>query len=129
MHTLGGWWKSSGETRRIKKKKKIQKTSDSLELEIWYYKGKQVTGEPVAQNSKAWRQPFAHEASSSVDTESQKVTEATWGPLSPQIAGHIALCGSRLLHGQENLWKTNWRSSRSPSSQTRWWTELQRKCC
>ena len=32
------------------------------------------------------------------------------GPLSPYIAGHIALHGSRLLHGQEDLWKATWRS-------------------
>ena len=31
------------------------------------------------------------------------------GPLSPHIAGRIALLGSRLLHGQENLWKTTRR--------------------
>ena len=32
------------------------------------------------------------------------------GPLSPCIAGHAALHGSRLLHGQEDLWKTTRRS-------------------
>ena len=32
------------------------------------------------------------------------------GPLSPHIAGHIALHGSRLLHGQEDLWKRTRRS-------------------
>ena len=32
------------------------------------------------------------------------------GPLPPNIARHIALYGSRLLHGQENLWKTTWQS-------------------
>ena len=52
--------------------------SDNPEAEIRYYKGKQVSGEPVAQNSKAWVQPLAHGASSSVDKESQKYTEATW---------------------------------------------------
>ena len=52
--------------------------SDNPEAEIWYYKGKQVTGEPAAQNSEAWEQPLAHGASSSVDKESQKDTEATW---------------------------------------------------
>ena len=40
--------------------------------------GTQVTGEPVTQNNKAWRQHLAHGASSSVDKESQKDTEATW---------------------------------------------------
>ena len=34
--------------------------SDNPEAGIWYYKGKQVTGKPVAQNSKAWEQPLAH---------------------------------------------------------------------
>ena len=31
------------------------------------------------------------------------------GPLSPHVAEHIPLNGSRLLQGQENLWKTTWR--------------------
>ena len=79
--------------------------SDHPAVETWYYKG-----EPVAQNNKAWEQPLAHGASSSVDQESQKNTEATWDPLPPNIAGHIALHGSRLLHGQEDLWKTTRRS-------------------
>ena len=47
--------------------------SGNPEAETWYYKE-----EPVAQNSKAWEQPLAHGASSSVDKESQKDTEATW---------------------------------------------------
>ena len=54
------------------------KDSDDPEAETWYYKGKQVTEKPVAQNSEAWEQPLAHGASSSVDKESQKDTEATW---------------------------------------------------
>ena len=32
------------------------------------------------------------------------------GHLSPNISGHIALYGSRLLHSQEDLWKTTTRS-------------------
>ena len=52
--------------------------SDNREAEIWYCKRKQVTWEPVAQDSEAWGQPLAHGASSSVDKESQKNTEATW---------------------------------------------------
>ena len=52
--------------------------SDNPEAEISYYKGKQVTGEPVAQNNKAWEHRLAQGASSSVDKESQKDTEATW---------------------------------------------------
>ena len=32
------------------------------------------------------------------------------GPLSPHIAEHIPPHGSSILHGQENLWKTTWRS-------------------
>ena len=52
--------------------------SDNPEAEIWYFKGKQVTEKPVAQNSKAWEQPLAHGASSSVDEGKSKDTEATW---------------------------------------------------
>ena len=51
----------------------VSEDSDNPEAETWYYKGKLV-----AQNSKAWGQPLAHGASSSVDQESQKNTEATW---------------------------------------------------
>ena len=72
---------------------------DNPEAEIWHYKG-----EPFAQNSKVWRQPLAHGASSSVGKESQKDTEATWNRYL-QISH-----GGRLLHGQENLWKIIWRS-------------------
>ena len=46
--------------------------SDNPAAETWYYKE-----EPVAQNSEAWEQTLAHGASSSVDKESQKDTEAT----------------------------------------------------
>ena len=66
--------------------------SDNPEAEIWYYQG---------QNSKAWEQPLAHGVSSSVDKDSQKDIAATT---------HIPLCGSHLLDGQGNLWKTTWRS-------------------
>ena len=47
--------------------------SDNFAAGIWYYEG-----ELVAQNNKAWENPLAHGASSSVDQESQKKTEATW---------------------------------------------------
>ena len=47
--------------------------SNNPEAETWYYKE-----EPVAQNSKAWVNPIARGASSSVDQEHQKNTEATW---------------------------------------------------
>ena len=47
--------------------------SDNLAAGTWYYKE-----ELVAQNNKSWVQPLAHGVSSSVDQESQKVTEATW---------------------------------------------------
>ena len=52
---------------------------DNPEAEIWYCKGKQVTEEPVAQNSEAWGTTRCHHgASSSIDKGSQKDTEATW---------------------------------------------------
>ena len=62
------------------------------EAEVWYYTGQHVTGKPVAQNSKAWRQHLAHGASSSVDKESQKDTEATWKhylQISPHTSHHV----------------------------------------
>ena len=72
MHTLVGWWKSSGETRRIKRKK-IQKTPTILRLEPGTVKEK-----PIAQDNEAWENTVAYGTSSSVDQESQKNTEATW---------------------------------------------------
>ena len=50
-----------------------EEDSDNPAAGTWYYKG-----ELVGQNRKAWEKPLAHEASSSVDQESQKNTEATW---------------------------------------------------
>ena len=73
--------------------------SDNPEAETWYYQG-----EPVAHNSKAWE----HGASFSVDKS--KGYRSDMEPLSPNITEQIPLYGSRLLHGQENLWKTTWRS-------------------
>ena len=66
--------------------------SDNPEAEIWYIKGKQVTGKPVAQNSKAWVATLAHGASSLLDKESQKDTEATWKhylQMSPHTAHYM----------------------------------------
>ena len=59
--------------------------SDNPKAEIWYQ-------EPVLQLTK----------------KVKRIRKRR--PLSPHIAGHIALNGSRLLHGQEDLWKTTWRS-------------------
>ena len=97
MHTLAGGWKSSGETRRIKKKK-IQKIPTILRLE---------PGTLLPTTMKLGRNTLHKEPGCSGDEESQKNTDR---PLSPRIAGHIALHVSRRLHGQENLWKTTWRS-------------------
>ena len=47
---------------------------------------------------------WAHEAGMS------KRNRSDMGPLPSNIAKHIPFYGSRLLHGQENLWKTTWRS-------------------
>ena len=58
--------------------------SDNPAAGTWYCKG-----EPVAQNNKSWKNTLAHGASSSVDKDSQKNTEATW---------------DHHPHGQEDLW-------------------------
>ena len=63
--------------------------SGNPEAEIWYY-----NEELVGQNSKTWEQPLAHGASSSVDKESQKDTEATWIHYF-QVSPHIPLYGSQ----------------------------------
>ena len=72
MHTLAGWWKSSGETRRFKKKK-IQKTQTILRLEPGTTKRNLLP-----KIIKLGRNPLHTEPVSSVDQASQKSTEATW---------------------------------------------------
>ena len=86
-------------------KKKDSEDSDNPAVGTWCYKG-----ELVAQNNKAWEKPLAHGVSSSVDQEESKEHGSDMGPLPPNIAGHIALQGSSLLHGQPDLWKTTRRS-------------------
>ena len=105
MHTLAGWWECSCETGRIEKKK-IQKTPTILRLTPGTTKWNLLP-----RKAKLWGNPFAHGASSSVDQENQKNMEATWDHYLHISPGHIELYGSRLLHGQEDLWKTTWRSS------------------
>ena len=86
MHTLAVWWKSNGETRRIKKKK-IQKTPNNPAAGKWYYKG----GTCCPITTKLGWNPL-HKASSSVDQESQKNTEATWDHylhMSPDTSHHM----------------------------------------
>ena len=77
MNTLAGWWKSSGETRRIKKKK-IQKTPTILRLRPGTTKENKLRENSLPKTVKLRGQPLSHGASSSVDKESQKDTEATW---------------------------------------------------
>ena len=79
--------------------------SDNNAAGTWYYKG-----EPVAQNNKAWRKPFAHRASSSVDQESQKNTEATWDHylhISPDTSHYMEAVFSMV---RKICGKTTWRS-------------------
>ena len=81
MHALAGWWKISGETRRIKKK--FQNTQTILVLEPGTTKRNLLLRE-----KKAWEKHLAQGASSSVDQKSQKNTDRrthriTWKPSSP----------------------------------------------
>ena len=101
---LGGLMEKQREDPSHQEEEEDSEDSDNPAAETWHYKE-----ESVVQNSKAWGQSLADRTSSSVDQEILKNTEATWAP-PPKIAGHIELFGSRLLHGQENLWKTTWRS-------------------
>ena len=72
MHTLEGRCKTSGETRR-NKKKNTQKIQTILRLEPATTKRNLF---PKTMNLLV--KPFAHWSSSSVDHESQNNTEATW---------------------------------------------------
>ena len=73
----------------------------------WYYKE-----EPASQNNKAWRNPFAHGASSSVDKQSQKNTEATGDTISKYLRTHRSawkpsspLSGRSVENNQAIPWK------------------------
>ena len=100
MHTLAGWWKSSGETRRIKKKK-IHKTPTILRLEPDTTKE-----ESCCPKQKAWEKPLCTRSQFFSWPGKSEEYGSDMGHLSPHISGHIALYGSRLLHSQEDLWKT-----------------------
>ena len=63
--------------------------SNNPEAEIWYYEGKQVTVEPVAQNNQALAHLLAHGANSSVDQGKSKRYRSDMETLPPNIATHI----------------------------------------
>ena len=67
--------------------------SDNLEAEIWYFTGKQVTREPVAQNSKAWVQPLHMEPVLQF-TRKVKVIQKRHGNITSKYRTHIPLHGS-----------------------------------
>ena len=75
MHTLAGWWKCSGETRRIekKKKKKIQKTPTILRLRPGTTKRNLLP-----RKAKLGRTPLHTEPVLQLTKKNQKNTEATW---------------------------------------------------
>ena len=79
--------------------------SDTHAAGTWYYKG-----EPVAQNNKAWEETPCTRSQFFSWPGKSKEYGSDMGPPPSNIAGHIALHGSRLLHGQEDLWKTTRRS-------------------
>ena len=60
-----------------RRRRRSRSNSDNPAAGTWYYKG-----ESVSQDNTAWRNPFAHGASSSVDQESQKEYGSDMGPLS-----------------------------------------------
>ena len=105
MHTLAGEWKSSGETRRIKKKK-IRKTPAILRLRSVTAEGNKLQGNPLTKTVKLGANPLAHGASSSVEKESQKLTESTWVrylEILPHTSHYIEAVFSivREIHGRQ----------------------------
>ena len=123
--------------------KNIQKTPTILRLRFGATKESKLRREPVDQNSKAWEQ---HACTRSQFFSWQGKSEWHRSDVErtlPTIVTHIPLYGSRLLHGQQNLWKTTvrtlnffwmWirllvkvydcRSSSSSSSRKRPWHEF-----
>ena len=70
---LGGLMKEQRRDPSHQEEEEDSEDSDNPEAGTWYNKE-----EPIALDSEACGQPLAHGASSSVDKESQKDTEATW---------------------------------------------------
>ena len=119
---LGGFMEKQRGKSSHQEEEEDSGDSDNPEAETWYYKG-----ELVAKNSEAWVQPFAHGASSSVDKESQKDTEATWNhyfQISPNTSHFF---GSRLLHGKENLCSQNFSSTICPETMAKMMHEERRR--
>ena len=78
-----------------------EEDSDNPAAETWYCKG-----ESVVQNDEAGAQPLARGASSSVDQESQKNTEATWDhylQISPDTSHYMEAVFSmvRKIYGKQ----------------------------
>ena len=79
--------------------------SDNREAGTWYYKE-----ESVAPKKKAWDNQLYTEPLLLLKPGKSKEHGSDEGPPPSNIAGHIAPHGSRLLHGQDDLWKTTRRS-------------------
>ena len=135
---LGGlmekqWWDPSHQ-------EEDSEDSDNPAAKTWHCKGKSV-----AQNNKAWRQTLAHGASSSVDQESQKNTEATWDhflQISPNTSHYMEAVFSmvRKIYGRQpgdpmkdlgvnltiwGIFMNTTHSSSSSSSRKRLWHEFE----
>ena len=69
-------WRVNGKAaeKPVAARRRFRRLRQSWDLVL-----QQVTARTVAQNSKAWVQPFAHGASSSVDEESKKKTQKRRG--------------------------------------------------
>ena len=85
--------------RRIKKKK-IQKTPTILRLRPGTTKKNLLPKIVKLRRDPLHKQPVLQL------TRKDKKYGSDMGPLSSHIAGHVALYGSRLLHGLENVWRT-----------------------
>ena len=102
MHTLAGFWISSGETRRIKKKK-IQEPPTILRLRL----GNSLVN-LLPKTAKLGCNPLHTEPVLQLTRKVRRI-QKRHGNTTSNIAEHIPMCGSRLLHVQENLRKTTWR--------------------
>ena len=100
---IGG---SMGKQRWNPSQQEEEDSEDSDNPEIWYYN--KFRREPLPKTVKLGGSPLHTEPVLQLIRKVQKDTEATWRHYF-QISPHIPVHGSRLVHDQENLWKTTWR--------------------
>ena len=102
---IGG---SIGKQRGNQSQQEEEDSEDSDNNEIWYYN--KLRREPLPKTVKLGGNPMHTKPALQLIRKVKKRHRRDVKTLLPNIATHIPVHGSRLVHDQENLRKTTWRS-------------------